>query len=272
MAKRTTQLTELTVVAQDDYIPIVDTSAGDTKRVSVKNLTGAPDLGWTATGESWTFSSWNATTSVGVITVPTDATTKYSIDMLVRIVQTTGGTKWGRILSLTATTLTVWMPDQTLNNEAITSPVYSPLAAPFGAPAGLQAAVPYKFSVRRTSAQTPNGTVILFNTEDLDTNDNYNTSNGRFTAPVTGVYQFNVYANWLVTAASQDPLVSVRKNGVLLALNPHFVNMYSGISSGAASVAALLPLVAGDYIDITGPNLAIETTGNMFSGFLVSRL
>lgn len=135
MAKRNSQLTELLVVAQDDYLTIVDTSAGQSKRVSVKNLTGMPDVGWTATGEAWSFSSWNSTTRIGVITVPTDATLKYTKGMWIRIAQTTGGTKVGMITAITATTLSVNFFGFTLNNEAINTPVYSPLARPFGVPA-----------------------------------------------------------------------------------------------------------------------------------------
>lgn len=133
MAKRNSQLTELLVVAQDDYLTIVDTSAGQSKRVSVKNLTGLPDVGWTATGESWTFSSWDAARRIGVITVPTDATVKYSLGNRIRIAQSTGGTKYGIIHYITATALHVFFPvGTTLNNEAINTPVYSPLYSPVG--------------------------------------------------------------------------------------------------------------------------------------------
>lgn len=133
MAKRNSQLTELLIVAQDDYLTIVDTSAGQSKRVSVKNLTGLPDVGWTATGESWTFSSWDSARRIGVITVPTDATTKYSLGNRIRIAQSTGGTKYGIIHYITATALHVFFPvGTTLNNEAINSPVYSPLYSPVG--------------------------------------------------------------------------------------------------------------------------------------------
>ena len=133
MAKRNSQLTELLVVAQDDYLTIVDTSAGQSKRVSVKNLTGAPDFTWTATGEAWSFSAWNATTRIGIITVPSDATTKYQAGNRVRFSQSTGGTKYGIIVYMTSTTLHVlFMTSITFNNEAISSPVYSALDTPFG--------------------------------------------------------------------------------------------------------------------------------------------
>ena len=137
MGKRTSQLTQLTAaqVAQGDFLPIVDVSAGQTKYVTVKDLTGLPDTGWLATGESWAYSSWDSTRRIGIITVPTDATTKYTPKMRVRFSQTTGGTKYGIITYVTATTLTIHFPSgTTLNNEAITSPVYSPLDTPVGFP------------------------------------------------------------------------------------------------------------------------------------------
>lgn len=137
MGKRISQLTQITAaqLAQTDLVAVVDVSAGQTKYATIKDLTGLPDIGWTSTGESWTYSSYNSTLHTGVITVPTDATTKYGVDMWVRFSQTTGGTKYGRITAVTATTLTVQFPNSvTLANEAITSPVYSSAYAPVGAP------------------------------------------------------------------------------------------------------------------------------------------
>jgi len=134
MAKRITQLSELTTAAQDDYIVIVDTSTGTTKKITVKNLTGLPDVGWITTGESWSYSSYSSTTKLAVITIPTDGTAKYSIDMWVRFSQSTGGTKYGQVTAITATTMTVFMGSYTLNNEAISSPVYSTALQPFGLP------------------------------------------------------------------------------------------------------------------------------------------
>lgn len=135
MGKRNSQLQELTVVAQNDYLTIVDTSAGQSKRVSVKTLVGSVDIGWVATGESWTFSAWTTATRVGVVTVPSDATTKYTPGMRVRFSQTTGGTKYGIIHAVTATTLAIFFPEgTTFVNETITSPVFSALDTPYGFP------------------------------------------------------------------------------------------------------------------------------------------
>lgn len=133
MGKRNSQLTELTVVATNDYLTIVDTSAGQSKRVSVQTLVGNVDLGWVATGESWTYSSWSSTTQTGVVTVPSNATTKYTAGMRVRFSQTTGGTKYAIITAVTTTTLTLFFPSgTTFNNETVTSPVYSSIKAPYG--------------------------------------------------------------------------------------------------------------------------------------------
>lgn len=137
MAKRFNQLQQLTAaqLARTDQLAIRDESAGQVKYITVQDLTGAPDFSWQATAESWAFSSFNATTRIGIVTVPTDATTKYRKGNWVRFSQTTGGTKWGMVVAVTATTLSLNMFGYTLNNETITSPVYSSLASPVGAPA-----------------------------------------------------------------------------------------------------------------------------------------
>lgn len=130
---RISQMTELATAEPTDMLPIYEASSGVTKKISVKNLTGLPDVGWTATGESWAYASWSSTTRIGTITVPTDATTKYTAGMRIRIAQSTGGTKYGIIHKVAATVLTVFFPSgTTLNNEAITSPVYSALDVPYG--------------------------------------------------------------------------------------------------------------------------------------------
>jgi hypothetical protein len=137
MAKRISQLTSLSSasIARDDELVIVDKSANQTKKTTVGDLVGNPDFGWVATGETWTYSAWDSTTKIATVTVPTDATTKYTAGMRVRFSQTTGGTKYGIIVDVAATTLYIYMgTDYTLNNEGITGPVYSSGKAPLGFP------------------------------------------------------------------------------------------------------------------------------------------
>jgi hypothetical protein len=125
---RISALTELTSLASDDYLVVLDSSANIAKKITIANAFGIPDLGYTATGESWTYAS---TTT---ITVPTNATTKYGVGMIIKITQTTGGTKYGVITTVAATLLTIaWLNGATLANEAITSPFYSSNATPLGA-------------------------------------------------------------------------------------------------------------------------------------------
>jgi len=132
---RISALTELTTLASDDYLVVLDSSANIAKKITIANAFGITDLGWVATGESWTYASWSSTTRIGTITVPTDATTKYYAGMRIKITQSTGGTKYGIIHLVASTLLTVFFPTgTTLNNEAITSPQYSIADTPLGFP------------------------------------------------------------------------------------------------------------------------------------------
>jgi hypothetical protein len=78
---RISALTELTSLASDDYLVVLDSSANIAKKITIANAFGIPDLGWTAAGESWTYTR-SATTRIAEITVPSNATTKYDAGML----------------------------------------------------------------------------------------------------------------------------------------------------------------------------------------------
>ena len=87
--------------------------------------------GWNDANETWTYASVDAPT--GVITVPTDATTKYSVGMKVKFTQTT--VKYGIITAIAATSMTIYTgTDYTLANAAITANYYSSDKAPLGFP------------------------------------------------------------------------------------------------------------------------------------------
>lgn len=84
--------------------------------------------GWVEVTDSWTYAS--ATT----ITVPTDATTKYSVGDFIKITQTT--TKYFRIQVVAATLLTVQgIAGDTVANAAITDTYYSKTRTALGMPA-----------------------------------------------------------------------------------------------------------------------------------------
>jgi len=95
--------------------------------------------GWIDADETWTYSSVDDPT--GVITVPSDATTKYSFGMRISFVNG-GNTIYGIVTAVTSTTITFLHEiDPTdsqalylMANSAITVPRYSSQKAPFGFP------------------------------------------------------------------------------------------------------------------------------------------
>lgn len=130
---RISQLSDLDTPAANDILLLVDQSTGQTKKILLSDLLGIPNLGWTSAAESWSYASWSSGTRIGVLTVPSDATTKYSAGMRIKITQSTGGTKYGIIVEVTSTTITIFFQSgTTLNNETISDNFYSTLKAPLG--------------------------------------------------------------------------------------------------------------------------------------------
>lgn len=139
---------------------------------------------------------------------------------------------------------------------------------------------PYKFSVYRSTAQnTGNGTFakIQFNAEHFDTNSNYDsTTNYRYTAPVSGFYQFNASYS-AATGASDTMIITLYKNGVEFNRGSRLVHTTAGLVQ--LVYANLIQLVAGDYVEIysfaSGGARVMEVGATVphptFSGFLVSR-
>ena len=96
----------------------------------IRDNWAALQLGWLDTNDAWSYAS------ASTITVPTNATTKYSVGMKVKITQVTGGTKYFYITVVAATLLTL-VPATAgvvVNNEAISTPCFSTARQPFGYP------------------------------------------------------------------------------------------------------------------------------------------
>lgn len=101
-------------------------TAWELTTVSNPSLTSLIAGGWQPDTNTHTFSSFNSATRIGVISVPSDATTRYSVGMKWRGTQATGGLKYGFIVAVTATSISVFFGmGVTLNNEAITLPFFS---------------------------------------------------------------------------------------------------------------------------------------------------
>jgi len=133
---------------------------------------------------------------------------------------------------------------------------------------------PYKFFAYRSSAWSTNGAtagLVTFNTEDYDTNSNFDTATGKYTAPVDGYYHFS-YS--IAHSLTNNVASEVWKNGALYTKSPQ-IYVSASYAVGGTSQSFDIKLTAGDYIQIYH-YAAPTTTGTAsrntnFSGYLVSQ-
>ena len=134
---------------------------------------------------------------------------------------------------------------------------------------------PYKFSVYRNAALTPGTADIIFDTENFDTNNNFDTTNGRYTAPVDGYYQLNAQIALTTTGANLGFGVDIKKNGTAVA-SWRSVMMYAGAYTHTATISTLVYATAGQYFTVTegassSRPVVTGASNTYFNGFLVSR-
>lgn len=95
-------------------------------------------------------------------------------------------------------------------------------------------------------------TLIVFPTEDYDTQGEYNTGTGRFTAVAAGYYRVTatIRVAAFVVAGTKTFGLSVYKNGSAIATSPGIATDSSGSVLLSASVDTTLSLVATDYVEV----------------------
>jgi hypothetical protein len=116
------------------------------------------------------------------------------------------------------------------------------------------------FSAYQSTLQSVTGAnvKILFQTEEFDTNSNYDTTTSRFTPTVAGYYQ--VSGGFNVLSVSTTALIMVYKNGVLYKYGP-YPSVNSSSSSNPIMAMSCLVYCNGstDYVEIWGSS---TVTGN----------
>lgn len=134
----------------------------------------------------------------------------------------------------------------------------------------------YKFSAYRNGAWTQSSAAkkITFDTEDFDTNSDFDTTNGRYTAPVNGYYQVNgQVATPTVSGIGYN--CTLYKNGSAYRTGNSLVASHTGGFNTIVNFSDLVYLTAGDYIEVyhVGNNSPAGTTGRAtsFSGHLVTQ-
>ena len=115
------------------------------------------------------------------------------------------------------------------------------------------------FHAVRTAGDVGGNNYVVFNRVDHNNGGHYNSSNGRFTAPVTGVYFFSCYHFTGGTSA-----ISFRING------SQFGAYHWDDTGGCATWVA--PMTAGQYAQIYTVSYTFRGTAdyhNGFNGFLI---
>ena len=110
-------------------------------------------------------------------------------------------------------------------------------------------------------------TKVLFNTEEFDTNSNYDTSLSRFTPTIAGYYQVTSSINTAAYISSNSQLV-IHKNGSNFKVGLQFGN--SGNTAGVTVEALIYMNGSTDYLEIYayhGSGGSVNTNANATSTY-----
>ena len=131
------------------------------------------------------------------------------------------------------------------------------------------------FVVYGTQANPASGSVLLFNTEKFDIGNNYNNTNGRFTAPVAGIYVF--YCTQIGPNRNSVFRYRTRLNGTAYPSSDAQMRLNPGAAiHDYGTSAIMIQMAASDYVDVLfnsddgGTGHGSTTSGHeIFSGYLI---
>lgn len=132
-------------------------------------------------------------------------------------------------------------------------------------------AQPCFLATRTSGNMTTSGQTVVFNSVQFNTGSHYNSSNGRFTAPIAGNYLFALSA--ITTTGALQSYLNLYKNNSFYGLS-----IYAGGPDGYYknfSSSFILNLAAGDYIEfVVGTSTGLYAAGDggnpRFSGCLLN--
>ena len=103
-------------------------------------------------------------------------------------------------------------------------------------------------------------------TVDVNNGSVYNSSNGRFTAPVAGTYMFHMMTQYNDGATGSYITCKFYKNDVFQALEAY--HGYGQASHAQACLTQMMTLASGDYIN-AHTDFGARDIQNFFSGYLI---
>jgi hypothetical protein len=220
----------------------------DTKQFE-DQITTALTTGWIPVADTWTYSSIDNPT--GVITIPTNGTTTYSVGMRIKFTNN-GATHYGIVTAVSATTLTYLgeiSPTSasagggtamlnTFTNSAITNVYYSHWKNPYGFPADPRKwTVQFIDSVNRQQSSPVNGTW-------------YNPGTSLLSVPI-GAW-FLAYKANLYTTKNTATDINIAVTLSTSASSESDINFthYAQISAGSSTLSLYMPVSKEKYVAV----------------------